>query len=577
MFASGSPSPSRARVAPRVLAAALALASVLSPWGRASGQQPPDAEAEPVFRFPGGGAVTAGPVIAGSRVWALSDSRTLYTLSVEGVASGKRVLASRKAAYIACDPYGRAALSDGPDGLVLVNKAGQDSWRIRLPAAPAVPPRFAADGRLYVAFDAGLAAYAPNGRRLWYVSLSSRPSVPLELGPGGGPLLGLAEGKVVLHGPDGDELAAVSVPSAPRALAANRAGCVVAFDAGALVLGPELQSLGSGPEGGVGPARLGSPPIAAAASSEAYYVLCADGSLIALGADGGERWRTLAALEGRGASLAAFEERVVVLSPASASSYGLDGSFYRRLRIKGGASLPAVAANGAVFVGGADWILYAYRFERALTSAPLPAPPALDLASVDAEALNEALWSPRPYDDDSALKRLADIEKKLKTGTIGAEASGAARYAAAVALGRMGAPFGSGALAPRPTPLGALPRARACELLGDLGLAGAVPVLVEVFEGDPDPAVRAAAALAVAAIGLDPEGKALGAFAAAAARRLDERTAFAVIGAIEGLYRASGALDERAGVLALLRLSGGDYPADIRARARSALSRVSRH
>lgn len=202
--------------------------------------------------------------------------------------------------------------------------------------------------------------------------------------------------------------------------------------------------------------------------------------------------------------------------------------------------------------------------------------PKLDLASIDAVADQESLWSLAPFDDSTTMNRLADIEKSIGSGTIGVETDSAVFYLSAVALGRMEAPFGSGATAPTPMPRGPMPRAYACNLLGMLGLAPAVPILVQVFERDPDPAVRSASAAAIAAIGLDPEGLALGAFVHATEdARLDARTASAIVDAIDSLYRASGALDDRSGILALVRISGGNYPSAVRSRAEQALRRVS--
>ena len=239
------------------------------------------------------------------------------------------------------------------------------------------------------------------------------------------------------------------------------------------------------------------------------------------------------------------------------------------------AAFMVFALSGAVFAGGADWILYAYRFERALVAGGQAAIPGLDFAAIDEAAREESYWSTASFDDSAVMERLLDIEKSIESGTIGTGIRRESLYLAAVALGRMDAPFGSGALAPGPTPRGPLSRVQACALLGTLGLPQAVPVLVEVFRRDPEPAVRAAAAQAVAAIGLDADGGALEAFAGAAGGRLDERTASAIVDAIEGLYRASGALDDRSGVLALFRISGGDYPRDLRAKAEKALRRLS--
>ena len=275
-------------------------------------------------------------------------------------------------------------------------------------------------------------------------------------------------------------------------------------------------------------------------------------------------------------SLVAFDGRAIVLTRSAVTSYGPDGSVYRSLTLKNAVSMPAIAPSGAVFSGGADWILYAYRFERPLLAAAGPAIAPLDLEAIDAMAKEEAFWSVAPWSDDAAMERLYDIEKSVESGTIGMESRRAALYLSAVALGRMDAPFGSGRAPTGPAPRGPLPRVYACGLLGRMGLTWAVPVLVEVFMGDPEPSVRAAAASAVATIGLDPEGRALGAFAEAAGGRLDGATASAVVDAIDGLYRASGALDDRSGMLALLRIAGGDYARDIRSKAEKALSRVSR-
>ena len=97
-------------------------------------------EAEALFRFPVGGVVTAGPALGAGRAWLLSDSRTLYVLTIDGVAIGKRTLPDRRSAFIACDDFGRAAISEGSTGIALVNKAGQEVWRVDLGATPGSTP-----------------------------------------------------------------------------------------------------------------------------------------------------------------------------------------------------------------------------------------------------------------------------------------------------------------------------------------------------------------------------------------------------------------------------------------------------
>jgi outer membrane protein assembly factor BamB len=536
---------------------------------------PETVEAEALFRFPVGGVVTAGPSIAAGKAWLLSDSRTLYVLTVDGVAIGKRTLPERRAAYIVCDAWGRAAVSSGQSGVALVNKAGQEVWRADLGAAPASPPAFASDGRMFVATGKSLSAFAPNGGRLWKAGLPSGPSSPVIIGPGGGPALGLADGTVALYSPDGGGPLLGAAGSEPLALAVSGDRLAAALRDGRLVVfrsdaaGTMLESVDADV------VSLGARPLALAASADGFFALGQDGSLLAVDQDGRERWRTSLRLDGGPATLAAFEGRVVVATRSAVRSYGPDGSMYRTLRLSNVVSTPAIAPNGAVFAGGADWILYAYRFERPLAAAPVPAVPPLDMAAVDAMADEEAFWTIAPHSDATATERLLDIEKTLKSGTIGSDARQTALYLSAVALGRMGAPFGSGAAPTGALPSGPLPRVQACGLLGRMGLTLAVPSLVSAFENDPEPTVRAAAAAAVAVIGLDPEGRAMEAFARATERRLDERTAAAIVGAIDALYRASGSLDDRSGLLALVRIAGGDYPRDVRSLAEKALKRAS--
>lgn len=573
----------RAFAAVALMAAALMAAVASQPLyaqgAAAQSAAPTDgAAAEVLFRFPVGGVVSSGPTVAAGRVWLLSDSRTLYTLTVDGVAIGKRGLSERRAAFIVGDAFGRAAVSDGATGLSLINKAGQEAWRVELGARPDSPPAFASDGRLYVSAGGELRAFAPNGRRLWSARPGAAPSSPLVVGPGGGPAIGLADGRVALYHPDSGVATELALGSAPVALAAAgrlAAGLadgrivVLAAEAGALSPAPGSPAAADAPS-------LGSRPAALAAASDTFYALGADGVLLAVDGAGVELWRRRAVTDGSTAALAAFEGRAIVLTRSAVTSYGPDGSVYRSLTLRNAVAMPAIAPNGSVFSGGADWILYAYRFERPLTAAAGPVIEPLDLSAVDAMAKEEAFWSVAPWSDDAAMERLYDIEKSMESGTIGMDSRRAALYLSAVALGRMDAPFGSGRAPTGPAPRGPLPRVYACGLLGRMGLPWAVPVLVEAFRGDPEPSVRAAAAYAVATIGLDPEGRALGAFAEAAGRRLDGATAGAVVDAIDGLYRASGALDDRSGMLALVRIAGGDYARDIRSKAEKALSRVSR-
>ena len=537
-------------------------------------------DAEILFRFPVGGVVTTGPVVGGTMIWFISDSRTLYVLDSSGRAIGRRAISYRRAAFIACDPFGRAVIPEEPSMLTMINRAGQTVWTIDLGAPAAGPPAFGPDGRLYVLAGSILSAYAPNGRRLWRTELPLEASGRVLKGPGGGPVLMLADGSIRLWTQDGEPAWNYSTDyQTPAALSAALRDMLVSADEQAVAFAL--------PDGRV--YRLDArgqllwsfnapslPAVLALGPEDECLVAGRDGSLSKLGPRG-LVWQTVpkSGFIALGATLAVYDNRYVLTWKGGAVSYGTDGVFYRELKIRNPATAPTLALGGTVFSGGVDWILYAYRFERGLPGQEASVVPRLDRQGIRQAAREEALWTPGGMSDDVLLTGLADIENSLKSGTIGGRAESAILYAAAVALGDFEAPFGSGAVNPGPVPRGPLPRAMACQVLGAFGSPRALPVLVEVFQRDPEPVIRAAAASAVAAIGLDPGGLAQEAFARAASEGLEQRTAGAIIDAIEGLYRSNGALDNLAGALALARLAGGNYPRDLRARAETALRRVS--
>jgi outer membrane protein assembly factor BamB len=513
-------------------------------------------------------------------VWFISDSRTLYVLDSTGRAIGRRAVNYRRAAFIACDPFGRAVIPEEPSRLTMINRAGQTVWTLDLGFPASGPPAFGSDGRLYVLAGAILSAYAPNGSRLWHTRLPVQATGLVRTGPGGGPVLMLSDGSIRLWSQDGEPAWNFSIGAeTPLAGPHDLQGALLAADGQSVALALQdgrilrLDALG---QLAWSFKAAASPAVLALESEDGCLLAGMDGSLSRIG-PAGLAWRTPArnGFIAQGASLAVYDSRYILTWKGGAVSFGSDGGFYRELNIRNPATSPALAPDGTVFSGGVDWIMYAYRFERGLIVPGAAMVPTLDRQAVRQAAREEAYWTPGGVNDDVLLTGLADIENSLKSGTIGGRAGNATLYAAAVALGDFEAPFGSGAVNPGPVPRGPLPRAMACQVLGVFGSPRALPVLVEVFRKDPEPAVRAAAASAVAAIGLDPGGFAQEAFARAAEEGLDPRAAFAVVDAIEGLYRSNGALDNLAGALALARLAVGNYPRDLRARAETALRRVS--
>lgn len=542
------------------------------------------------FRFTMAGAAVTGPEAGSDRVWIVSEDRTLYILDDSGRAVGRRPWTAGTPGWIALDPFGRALLPATDGSLVLVNRAGLEVWRVR-PGTPVTrAPVFGADGRSFAVADSRLLTWSASGRLLWSADQAAEivvgPCVRFTASGETRVIIALEDGTLREYREDGTLLSSVpgdaggapssSVPSgfpavaSPSALCGLGDGLVLAYRDGTVSVRNE-----AGQE--TSRVRLAAPVLAAEGDRAEAWLLLAGGSVVRLREDGTVAGTTPTGIrDARG--LRVFPGRVLVLGPRGVASLAKDGQVYRDLSLRHAPRMPAVTSSGIVLSAGEDWILYAYRFEGPLGEPARPAPGYVDFASARARADEEIFWNPG-FGDDAALRDLGRIEKSLGSASIGAEESNALLFCSAVALG-YGVRESSirGGTAPAgPRPAGALPRAWACDILGMLGSPRAVPVLTEVYLRDPDPAVRASAARAVGAIGLDLTGQALRAFQGAADREffLDERSALATIDAVEGIYRALGELADPGGIRAVLRLAAKPYGPAVRSRALAALRRLS--
>lgn len=566
------PASCSARYPSGALARAIALSLILCAFFPSYAQEPTARDAtegaQTLFRFPAGGVITTGPVSSAGRLWFVSDNRYLYVINLEGVAIGKRDLGVRSKAFIACDPYGRAVVPDGEKSITMVNKAGQAVWTIALESQPAGPPAFGMDGRLYLALEhqggTRILCLSQNGRRLWARDEAGYLVHPPAQAPGGGVVYALSGGQTRMLDQEGRQSWSIDGQS-PKILCSSGDSLLsVAADGSFSIYRPPAEPL-------VG--KLGSAPVALRPGDGGFAFLNASGQLGFLNADGSLAWSVQA---GSGySSMACYRNRVVLLGRGMAASWDMDGRFFRRLDMSNAASVAALGDTGTVFSGGKDWILYAYRFELGLEPLPPGRYTPLSLAEAEAASREAELWMPSASSDEVVLAELGRIAKSMVSGDTGGNERSDLAYAAAVALGLLPGPAGSGARKPGPSPSGVLPRAEACRILGAYGSPMAVELLAGVFARDPDPAVRASAAQAVGAIGLDPGGFAQRIFMDAASGYLDERSALSLIDAVAALYRANGTLEETAGALALVRIAQGSYPKTVRERALSALKNIS--
>jgi outer membrane protein assembly factor BamB len=538
---------------------------------------------DPAFRLPAGGLALAGPVLdtnsSPATAWLLSEDLSLYALTETGSLVARVDLtgdagSERPSHFLAVDPFGRAVVSFGGSKLAAYTRMGARAWQASIERvegdATAFPPAFGSDGRAFVLSGKGLICLNPAGLRLWTLPLPSPPSCPPGVDGRGNPCVGLEDGSLIIASPYGERMQTVSLGSSPRLIfplclppgGETESPCLAVGmrDGRILFIGTEGEIKAS--------YRLAAEPLSLAGEGTPLYGLDSSGRAFAVSAAGKALWSLpTGCMSGR---LFLFAERIVAVGQGRAVSLSLGGEVLRELTVPAASGTPAVSPAGLVFSSGRDWVLAAYRFEKSLGALGLPALAAYaDLPDSVSRVLSFGLSA---ADSDAQLKRLANIENSLRSGTIGKDEPEAEAYCAAVATGTLG---GDLSRAERRRAGSSLARSNACHLLGDLGSPAYRAPLFRVLEADDDPVVRAAACDAIAELGVDKDGRSMAALLAAARRPLDEITAFGIASAIEGLTLRSGMDPSEDGLRTLIRLTTLPYGQTVRNRALAALGRIA--
>ena len=536
---------------------------------------------DPAFRLAAGGLALAGPLLdAGASpasVWLLSEDHSLYSLNEEGALVARISLAEGSstalfAPYLALDSFGRVLVSSNGTMLSAFTRMGARAWTAGLAqvGGRAYPPAFGSDGRTFAFSGRNLVCLNPSGLRLWSLALPAEPSCPPGVDGRGFPCVGLVDGSLLIASPYGALLQRLPLGSSPCLLFPLKSSSSPGQrDAAVLAAGLEDGRVLLIAEGAVAASyKSVSKPLSLASDGQLLYGLDATGEAFALSLDAKPLWRAATGcLKG---SLYLFSQRLVAAGQGRAVSLSLGGEVFRELRIPGSTGTIVISPAGLAFSSGADWILAAYRFEKALGPPRLPEllpyPPPADISR------SVLLFDPQAADSSRQLIRLADIEKSLRSGTMGEGEREAAAYCSAVATRTLEFELSQAERRRRGNPLA---RARACYLLGALGSPDYREPLFRVLESDIDSAVRVAACDALAAIAVDSDGRSMTAFLAAASKPIDDATAVTIVRAIEGMELRSGLGPNRDGLRSLVKLATAPYGQSVRDRAVEALGRIS--
>jgi len=428
----------------------------------------------------------------------------LVNLSERGTILWKYRGKEAPAPFIARSREGTCYLGGARGGLTAVNRVGRELWHRAGAPAPVFPALVGWDGRVFVTGAGEIHCYTPSGCLLWKVFLSSPPALPPALDQSGGFFLTLEEGALLQVSPFGEvESRTPQKKEKKPAAAASLEGkkeekrLVVFYPGGEVFLAE------NGEERPLG--RLPGRPLAAIGRHNQAAAALAGGGVVLLDDTGEVLWRGEAPVGEKEIKMLWDDRGIYVFSPAGAAGFTPEGRRLWIFRLEGTDIAPAFSDEGVLYSGGRDGVLYAYRLEERVrvgeraVLGPLP----------EGRYYPDLDKTPPPEASQEAEDRLREIGRLVAEDLLGAAEPACTVYLASLALSAVDWQ-GSG-LHPLVMPD---QRMEAVRLLSLMGSGEAVALLARVCLGDPDAGVRSAAAEAIGRIGIDPEGKALSAFAA---------------------------------------------------------------
>jgi len=553
----------------------------------------------PFWRQALGGAVIGHPVAQVESVVTATDGGNLKSYSSQGLPLWNYYARGRLAPFVSRSREGTSYICRTNGILIAVNRSGRELWQINLRAPVISPVLTGWDGRLFVFTGKKITCMTAAGYTLWSKTLERNIALAPVRDAGGGIIVALENGEIRRYDPFGGSFSytasAPGVPNAVASLEINGYGLSILLLYAdrhiELVSTQNSDSKGNSvprvnSESFRGKLDLPAAPIAAAGRKNEAAVLLKDGRVVLLSpgekkilwtAAGHIKEGELPEKPGPGDLDFFYDERgVYMLTKTGATGFTPDGRRLWITLLKNAAAIPSFGDDGILYSGGADWILYAYRLEDRVKAVQR-------VLYGEASEGSYGSGDPRPssmadyyyrFDEKEMETRLAEIRTAIKNGDTGSNEKEYTAWLMETA----------GSLVENPRsgnnpPVQARYRAEAARLLAFLGSRETIPFLADLFNRDPDAAVKAAAAGAIGRIGVDPEGIALRAFMNAITPPSppgDDVALTAVAAATGALCRFSGPPLSGAGVAILTLLSGPDRAPPVRRQAQRELDRLGR-
>ena len=400
-----------------------------------------------------------------------------------------------------------------------VNRVGRELWRLNLGKPISYSPVVGWDGRVFIPLESQVFCRTAAGHALWSIDLGS-PIATAPILDHAGSFTTVLQNRDFVKVSQFSAVERVRLDQMPTLIISlkseSQEGYVVLYQNGEAekITYNERAARGSRLSRGGFPS-LGTVPAAAASKGDQFAVTFRDGRVQLRDATGNVLWtgNSHETAEEKGSanldksrSYMVFDERgIYTVSTRGATGFAPDGRRRFIHKMPEANSLPAFSDEGILYACGKDKILYTYKLDekpRAVKRSKYYGPEPEGSYGMGNPPPSPWSTDTRRFHDDQQEMMYDMIEKSIASGQIAENEPLYVAYMMEMIGFFLNDPHYS-RVRPNVKPI---QRIALIRLLGRIGSRETVPFLWNIFDKDPEPAIKAACAEAIGKIGVDPDG-----------------------------------------------------------------------
>jgi len=402
-----------------------------------------------------------------------------------------------------------------------INRVGRELWRLNLGRPITFSPVVGWDGRVFIPVDSIMTCRTASGNSLWTLDLES----PIAFDPildRTGSVATVLRNMDFVKVNQFSHLERIRLDRLPVMIVSlnegNQQSYVLMYQGGEMDKIIFNDSAAAGSKLSKSSLRaLPAPPVASASRDAQFVVTLRDGRTLCLNAQGNVIWtrNNHEAVEERGsgnltqsqASMMFDERGIYALTVRGVTAFTHEGRrrFVHRLSTEC-SGVPALSDEGILYACGRDNVLRVYKIDV----KPRTIPHNRFYGQEPEGSYGMGNPPPSPWVGDSSRYNntnqdivYADIEAVIRSGQIGKNEPVYVAYI----MEMIGFFIGNPQYSPVRPAVDPPQRVRLIGLLALVGSRETIPFLWNIFDKDPEPAVRRACADAIGVIGVDPTGR----------------------------------------------------------------------